>query len=83
MISRAVSQMKHDPTKFPDMIAHLYVEAALEQEAHAPEALVLRGGAEGAADVLAPLLHVENGLMEVNNLRDSVWEAACIEVKHS
>ena len=47
--------------------SHLHVESALEQEAHAPEALVLRGGAERPADVLAPLLHLENGLMEVNN----------------
>ena len=69
----AVSQMKYDymilrnlQTEF-GLYSHLHVESALEQEAHAPEALVLRGGAERPADVLAPLLHVENGLMEVNN----------------
>ena len=83
MVSWVASQMKHESSKFTDdflLYAHLHVEAALEEEAHAAEALVLRGGAEGAADVLAPLLHVENGLMEVNNLRYFVWEAACSEV---
>ena len=41
---------------------NLQVETTLEHEAHAPQALVLCGGAERAANVLALLLHVEYGL---------------------
>ena len=78
IVSEVGSQTKLDACLLS--FTHLHIESALEQEAHAPQAFVLGGGTEGAADVLAPLLHVENGLMEVNNLRYFVWEAACSEV---
>ena len=64
--------MKLVHLKFPKILMHvvslarcntnLQVETTLEHEAHAPQALVLCGGAERAANVLALLLHVEYGL---------------------